>query len=355
MSQSPIKVGVVGGGIGRLHLAGYQTLAEDVELVALCDMNTARLKELGDKFNIPLQYSDADELFASGEVEAVSICLPNNLHAPVSIAALEAGLHVLCEKPLAENLASSQRIVEAVAKASGKFMVCFNRRYRHDVQWMKKVLDEGRLGQIYQVKAGWIRETGIPRGWFSDKALAGGGALIDVGVHMLDSVMWLLGYPSPLTISANAQARFGPQNVKGWAYGQGPKGAFNVEDSTVAFIRLADDVTLILEASWASHGRPGMDDFFITLMGTQGTVELYVANYAYENTLTFYTEVGGVPVVTHPAVKGLRSDHDYAVAEFIRCIKEDAAPAAPVEQGLVIMQMIDAIYRSAELGREVTI
>jgi predicted dehydrogenase len=353
MTRSRLKVGVIGGGVGRLHLTGYQALGDDVELVALCDMNEIRLNELGDKFNIPLRYTDTDAFLASGEVEAVSICLPNHLHAPVSIAALEAGLHVLCEKPLAENMAPAQKIVEAVAQASTKFMICFNRRYRRDVQWIKKILAEGKLGRIYQVKAGWVRETGIPGGWFSDKEMAGGGTLIDLGVHMLDSVMWLLDYPTPLTISGNIQANFGPRNIKGWGYRKSK--SFTVEDSALAFIRLADGVTLNLETSWASHGKPGMDDIFITLMGTQGTVELYIPNYASENTLTLYTEAGGVPVVTRPAVKGVGSDHDYAVTEFIKCIREDTAPTASAEQGLVIMQMIEAIYQSAAAGREVSI
>ncbi len=354
MTRSPIKVGVVGGGVGHLHITGYQALGKDVKLVALCDVNETRLNELGDKFNIPLRYTDIDALFTSGEIEAVSICLPNNLHAPVSIAALEAGLHVLCEKPLAENVTSAQKIVEASAQASTKFMICFNRRYRRDVQWMKKILDKGNLGEIYQVKARWVRETGIPGGWFSDKEMAGGGPLIDLGVHMLDSVMWLLNYPTPLTVSSNVQANFGPRGIKGWGH-RGTSKSFTVEDSALAFIRLANDVILTLETSWASHGKPGMDDIFITLMGTQGTVELYIANYASENTLTLYTEVGGVPVVTHPAVKGTGSDHDYAVTEFIKCIQEDTSPSASAKQGLVIMQIIEAIYQSAAARREVSI
>lgn len=206
-----LKIGVVGVGVGRIHLQGYQAIPDQVEIVAVCDVNEARLQEVGDIYNVPLRYTDYQALFASGEIEAVSICLPNSLHAPASIAALEAGLHVLCEKPLAENSVSAQQIVEAAARASTKFMICFNRRYRPDVRWIKEAIIQGRLGQIYQVKAGWIRETGIPAGtgWFTNKAMAGGGPLIDLGVHMLDMVMWLLNYPAPLTISAEVQANLG--------------------------------------------------------------------------------------------------------------------------------------------------
>lgn len=350
----PLKVGIVGAGVGRLHLTGYRALPDEAEVVALCDLSEARLNEIATTYNVPLRYTDYNELFASGEIEAVSICLPNSLHAPVSMAALQAGLHVLCEKPLAESVAAARNVVEAAAQASGKFMMCFNRRYRLDVQWMKQVLTERKLGQIYQVKAGWVRETGIPgwSGWFLDKSLAGGGPLIDLGVHMLDAVMWLLDYPAPLTISGSVQANFGPRRAKTWRP-QATPGPYTVEDSALAFIRLAGGITLNLETSWAAHAKPGQDDFFITLMGTEGTVELYVANYASENTLTFFTEVAGKPVATHPLVKVARADHEYAVAEFVRCIKEDATPTATVEQGLIIMQMIEAIYQSAEAGREI--
>ena len=357
MSQR-LRVGIVGVGIGRTHLRGYQELPNEVEIVALCDLNETRLNEVGDAYQIPLRYTDFNQLFTSGQIDAVSICLPNSLHAPVSIAALEAGLHVLCEKPLAENSISGQKIVEAAARAPGKFMMCFNRRYRLDVQWIKTALKAGALGKIYQVKSGWVRETGIPgRGsWFTSKELAGGGSLIDLGVHMLDAVMWLLDYPEPLTVSGDVQANFGSRYLKTWGdVLSQQKIPFTVEDSATAFIRLAGGINLTLETSWASHARPGMDDFFITLMGTQGTIELYVTNYAAENTLTFYTEVSGVPVVTRPAVKGVPSDHSYAIAEFVKSIKEDKVPEASAAQGLTIMKIIDAIYQSAEAKREISV
>ncbi len=351
----PLKVGVIGGGIGRTHLLGYLAQGERVDITALCDLDQTRLDMLGDEFNIPFRYTSTDALFKSGNIDAVSICLPNHLHATVSTAALEAGLHVLCEKPLAENIASAQQIMAAVEKASTKFMMCFNRRYRQDVQWMKKIINEGRLGQIYQVKTGWLRETGIPGGWFSSKQMAGGGPLIDLGVHMLDSVMWLLDYPAPLTVSGHVQAIFGPQNRKSWVSRRTP-GPFEVEDSATAFIRLENNIALQLEASWASHGRPGMDDMFITLLGTEGTLELYIANYASEKTLTLYTEVGGVPAITQPAIKETAGpDHQYVIHEFINCVQNDTPPPAPVEHGWVIMEILNAIYQSAEARHEIAL
>jgi predicted dehydrogenase len=358
MGTAPTKVGIVGVGVGRLHAYGYQQLADQAEVVAACDVNEARLHEISDEFKIPHRFTDFHELFKSGLVEAVSICLPNNLHAPVSIAGLEAGLHVLCEKPLADNLEAGQRLVAAAAKASSKFMICFNRRYRRDIQWMKQMVDGGELGQVYQIRAGWVRETGIPAGWFTDKFIAGGGPLIDLGVHMLDAVMWLLDYPAPLTVSGDVQSHFGPTGAKTWHRWRGgntPLAHFTVEDSASAFIRLAGKRSLFLETSWASHEKPGLDDFYISLYGTAGTLKLYVANYAPDNTLTFYREINGTPVVTSPAIKGARTDHEYAVAEFIRCIREGTPPSATAGQGQTILTIIDAIYRSAEAGGEVVV
>ena len=172
--------------------------------------------------------------------------------------------------------------------------------------------------------------------------------------RMLDAVLWLLDFPDPLTVSGTAQQHFGSRGQKTWAWHRNnPSGAFSVEDSATAFVRLDGGISLSLETSWASHARPGLDDFYITLLGTEGTVELYVQNYASENTLTFYTELNGVPVATHPAVSGVRADHDYAIAEFVRCVREDLPSTATAAEGQTIMQVIDAIYRSAEIGREV--
>jgi predicted dehydrogenase len=260
MAHTPIKVGVIGAGVGRLHLLGYRALGDAVEITALCDSNQERLIKTADEFDIPLRFTDIDQLVSSDEIDAVSVALPNHLHTPVATAALETGHHVLCEKPLAENVEAAQSLVEAVETAKTKFMMCFNRRYRRDVQWMKQLVDTGKLGQIYQVNAGWVRETGIPSGgWFGSKAMSGGGPLIDLGVHVLDAVMWLLNHPAPLTVSGNVQANFGPRNRKQWdQWGQpDPTRPFDVEDSATAFIRLRGVHTHSreLSACWTVYSR----------------------------------------------------------------------------------------------------
>lgn len=354
MIEKPIRVGVIGAGVGRIHVESYQML-NDVQVVALCDVDEARLNEVADALNVPQRYTDAAEMFASGEIEAVSICTPNFLHAQLAVAALEAGLHVLCEKPLAHTVADGQKIVEAAQKTSAKLMVCYNRRYRPDLQWLRRLMQEQTLGRIYQVKTGWIREDGIPVGWFAKKEQSGGGPLVDLGVHILDGVMWLLDYPKPLTISGDVQANFGPRGSKvhNSKWRRGPLTGFTVEDSASAFIRLAGGINVMFETSWASHARPGQDDIYMTLLGTEGTADLYIKNYARRKTMILYTEINGVPVTIKPDTQGPPHDHELAIAEFIRCLREDAIPEASAEKGLVVLQMIEAIYRSAELGREV--
>jgi predicted dehydrogenase len=353
--MNPLRTAVIGVGVGQLHIESYQELP-NVELTAICDSNPLRLAEIGDRYGIAKQYTDYAELYRSGLVDAVSIALPNNLHAPAAVTALDAGLHVLCEKPLADGVAAGEKIVKATEQAVGQFMICLNRRYRPDIQWMKGIVQSGKLGHIYQVNAGWIRETGIPgRGWFINKKAAGGGPLIDLGVHMLDLVMFLLGYPEPLTVSGSVQSAFGPRNLKVWNRPGETLSNYDVEDSAVAFVRLDNGTTLNLETSWASHGKPGMDDFFVTLLGTEGSIHLYVANYARQDTLTYYTEIDGIPVTTRPHIISQKSDHYYAVAEFVDCVHSNRPSPAPAAQGLVIMQIIEAIYRSAEQSKEVSL
>ncbi len=354
MTNKPIRVGVIGAGVGRIHVSSYQML-DNVQAVALCDVDETRLNEVADTLNVPRRYTNAAEMFTSGEIDAVSICTPNNLHAPLAVAALEAGLHVLCEKPLAHTVTDGQKIVEAARTAPGKLMVCYNRRYRPDIQWLRRLMQAKKLGRIYQVKTGWIREDGIPAGWFAHKERSGGGPLVDLGVHILDAVMWLLDFPEPLTISGDVQANFGPHGSKvhNSKWRRDPLTRFTVEDSATAFIRLAGGINLMFETNWAAHARPGQDDIYLTMLGTAGTADIYIKNYARRETMTLYTELNGLPVTIKPDTHGPPHDHELAVAEFIRCLREDTTPEASAERGLIVLRMIEAIYRSAEVGREV--
>ncbi len=355
-SPQPLRVGVVGLGFaGETHTNSYQQIP-GVEVVALAGLEADKLAALGATYGIPHLYDNYQELIARDDLDIVSVCVPNYLHAPIAIAALERGRHVLCEKPLARTGSEAAAIVEAARRANRVLHVAFNHRMRGDVQVLKQYIDAGKLGRIYHAKASWMRRRGIPGlgSWFTSKEMAGGGPLIDLGVHVLDMALHLLGEPQVLTANAATYAEHGPRGVGG---GSNPKfhvgSAFEVEDLATAFLRLADGGTLLLEASWATHSSAG-DDFGVTLYGTDGGAEINVKNYGWEDTLRIYTDVAGVPAEVRPQVrKG--EGHLAVVRNFIAAIRDGNWIAHSGVEGLRRAYIIDACYASALRGHEMTL
>ncbi|MCD6291435.1 MAG: Gfo/Idh/MocA family oxidoreductase [Anaerolineae bacterium] len=351
-----VRVGIIGCGVGRFHARGYAQLP-DAEIVALADVNPERFHRITDEIPVPNLYTSYEELLKRDDIDAVSIALPNFLHAPATLAALEAGKHVLVEKPLAMTVEEGEEMVEAARRAGRKLMIAFNYRFRGDSQTIKRQLDAGLLGDIYFTRAGWLRQSGIPGlgSWFTDKSRSGGGPLIDLGVHVLDLSMWLMGSPEPVAASGATYAKFGPRGRGGWGHTRfevGP-GGFTVEDMATGYIRFANGATLSLEVSWASFtSHP--DAYYIHLFGTEGGAELNVVQYGFDDNVRLFGEEAGTYMEKHPNYfKG--GGHDALVAEFVRCILEDEEPSPNGEDGLRVLRVIDALYRSAEAGHEVTI
>lgn len=350
-----IKAAVIGMGVGIAHAKGYQANPE-AELVAICDADPVRLEERGDELGIApdMRFTDYNEVLKLPEVEVISIGLPNFLHAPVAIAAFRAGKHVLCEKPLACSKAEARSMVAEARANDRQLMVCFNYRFRDDARWLMSMRDAGKLGEIYFARSGWIRNSGIPGfgGWFTNKAMSGGGPLIDLGVHILDLTLWLMGYPRPVSVSGAAFSMFGPDGRKTTARKRGP-GGFDVEDLAAGMVRFENGAALQIETSWASHTKPGRDDYFVNLYGTEGGSELYVANYTDRDTLTFYAEECGQPVLIKPAIVNRAAGHELAVEHFVHCIQNNLPVESTGEQGQRLMEIIDGLYESAVSGREV--
>lgn len=357
MTAPRLRVGVIGAGIGALHLKGYAH-NPDVEIVALAGLDDDRVRRAAAEYQIPRIYRQWEELLADASIEAVSVCLPNVLHAPVAMAALAAGKHVLVEKPLARNTAEGRAML-AAAEASGKvMMIAFNRRFRQDVLWLKRHIASGALGQIYYAKAFWMRRAGIPRlgSWFVSKEQAGGGPLVDLGVHVLDMALFMLGEPAVQTVSASTYAAFGPRGLKGWearvAYGDVGL-AYEVEDLATAFMRLDGGATLHLEASWATHSSAA-DDFGVTLYGTEGGAELFVRNYATENTLRLFTDSEGIPTDIEVRVKS-SEERSGIIDRFVDAVL-GRGPADPSAiEGLRRTAVLEACYASAAAGHELAL
>jgi predicted dehydrogenase len=290
----------------------------------------------------------------------VSIAVPNSLHAPVAIAALEAGKHVLIEKPLARQTEEAERMV-AAAKASGKILaVAFQRRTRHDVSLLRDEIAAGKLGNIYYAKAFWMRRQGIPGwgSWFTSKEAAGGGPLIDLGVHVLDMALYVMGNPKVTAVSASTYAELGPLGKGDWPRADDrfqPQAhiGFEVEDLATAFLRLENGATLLLEASWASFTEV-KDAFGIQMYGSQGGGRIFSEGYADTETLTMFSDIGGTTTDSMPRLVS-RKGHATIINGFVDGILEGKPVSPDGEEGLDRVRLIDAIYKSAELGKEITL
>ena len=357
VENTPLRTAVIGLGMGRSHAEGY-TLSPNAELVALCDTDPKRLQENGVKYNVDASglYDDYKTMFAKANLDMVSICLPNALHAKVSIEAMKAGIHVICEKPMATTVKEAQSMLDASKRTEKRLMVMYNRRYRADAFWIQQLIQNGKLGEVYQLSVNWRRETGIPGwGWAGNEDVAGGGSLIDLGVHVIDLGMWLLGFPEVKTVSGSIRTKFGQHGLKTWGLDPKPR-EFGVEDGAVGFIRLENNIIMSVQASWAEHIAPNEDRIYMEILGTKGSVVLDIPNYTRKDTLRFYTEVEGVPTVITPRIKwGEVGELQQLVMDAVeRLINDEPAPTT-AEEGLKAVQIMESFYKSAQDGREISL
>jgi predicted dehydrogenase len=356
VNDQKLRVGVVGLGFaGRTALEAFSELP-DVEVIGLAGLEKDILTSLGEKHGVPHLYERWEDLLETPGLEAVSIGTPTQLHAPIALAALQKGLHVLSEKPLARTVAEGTAMVEASKQAGRVLKVVFNHRERGDVAALKHQIDEGQLGRIYYAKAHWMRRNGIPGmgGWFTNRELSGGGPLIDLGVHILDMALHLMGEPQVSTVSADTFAELGPRGKGSRDPNANTLGsAFEVEDLATAYLRLKGGGALQLETSWATFRAPG-DNFGIELFGTDGGAKIEVQNYTNEDTLRIFTDVGGVPAEVKPAT-GAGLGHRAVVREFVRIVKSGEWEGQNGSEALLRTEIIDACYASAKAGREVVL
>ncbi|HWV25101.1 MAG TPA: Gfo/Idh/MocA family oxidoreductase [Thermomicrobiales bacterium] len=356
--QEQLRVGIIGCGAGIFHLEGYQNEPR-AKVVALAGLDTDRCEMLAKKFDVPRIYRDYQDLLADDDIDAVSIAVPNVLHMPVALAAFEAGKHVLIEKPLARNAEEGVKMVEAAERHGKVLGVSFQRRTRHDVELLRQQVADGAFGRIYYSKAWWMRRSGIPGlgSWFTSKEGAGGGPLIDLGVHVLDMILHVLGNPKVTSVTASTYAEIGPQGKGGWvgrrssqlADGQ----AYEVEDLATAFMRFEDGGTLLLEASWAAFTEM-KDDFGIQLYGSQGGARIFAENYALVDTLEVYSGFGDTTMDSKPRLVETEG-HGAIIRDFVSAILDGTPMSPDGREGLDRVRLIDAIYRSAELGHEIVI
>lgn len=352
------RAGVIGAGAIAVHghIPGYQSVP-GVELIALCDINQERARSVAASKGIAHIYSDYREMLEKEDLDLLSVCSPNAYHAEMAIAGLESGAHVLCEKPMALTYADARRMVAASKRAGRSLTVGFHNRYRPDMSAGHEVVQSGKLGQVYYAKASLLRRSGIPGygSWFTNKDLAGGGAMMDIGCHILDMALWWLGHPKPLTVSGATYAKFGPQakGLGSWGADHYPAGArCDVDDLTTAFVRFEGGLTLTLEASWAGHGTDGQR---IQVFGTDGGVEYYEQLFGSEP-LRFFGEGGNCLIqgsIAYGTAQG--SPYEREIADWLSRIERGEAPLITAEQATMVVQIVEAIYKSAETAQEVSL
>jgi predicted dehydrogenase len=346
-----LRVGIIGCGIGSFHAAAWAQEPR-ATIIALAGQEQDRCARLCAQYDIPNLYPDYQELIARPDIDAVSIATPNFLHLPMATAAFAAGKHVLLEKPIGLNAAEGEAIVHA-GKAAGKVLGIFlSKRHAADVNALYDHIQTGALGEIYYAKAFWMRRSGIPShsSWFARKDLAGGGPLIDLGVHVLDMALYLMGNPTITTVSAATFSKLGP-------HGRGSNPDFSppsrendpydVEDLATGFLRTESGAVIQVEASWATYIGAN-DTYGVSLMGDRGGAELRVNDYIKTNTLRLFEDAADSTPHIRP-----HGEHLQIVSRFVDAVLSGNPMSPSGEEGLARTRIIDAMYASAALGREV--
>lgn len=353
-----LRVGVIGLGFaGTTHLDAFTALP-GATVVALAGQEEARLHELGASRGVPHLYHDWEDLVARDDLDIVSIGVPNHLHHPIALAALNSGKHVFCEKPLSTSGDLAQEMVDAARANNRVLEIAFNHRRRADVRFLHSYLAENDLGRIYHARGSWRRRTGIPGigSWFTNKTMAGGGPMIDLGSHVLDIVLHLLGEPRVTMVSAVAHGELGRAGRGGRTDSNSTGGTqtFEVEDFASALLRLDDGSSVHLEASWAGYSADE-EDISVELLGTTGGARLFVRDYAADDTIRLYSDVHGAPAVTIPAVHAPTGQHTRVIEEFLATVRSGQWADAYGEYALHRSRIIDAIYESARVNHEVAL
>ncbi|MBO9610270.1 MAG: Gfo/Idh/MocA family oxidoreductase [Paenibacillaceae bacterium] len=350
-----LKVGIAGAGnIFRVVHGPAWGSHPQVEIAAMCDERQETGEASAREYGVTRIYTDYLAMLDRERLDIVVICTPNGFHSSMAVAALERGIHVFSEKPDAINPIEAQKMADA-AKQSGKIlMVMRNNRFTQEAQFLKAYIEAGRMGEIYTGRTGWIRRRGIPGrgGWFTTKALSGGGPLIDLGVHMLDLAMWLMGNPQPVAVSGAVYTKFADTTLSDSAhsaFGAAQEdGTFDVEDLASGFIRFDNGASLQLECSWASNIMEEMK--FLELRGTASGCQLK------GETLQLATEIGQVLCDLTPRFgRNKTAPHTLNIHHFVECVLGRAEPIMQPEQGVEIIRTLSALYESARTGQEVSL
>jgi predicted dehydrogenase len=333
-----VKLALVGaGGISQVVRLPILKSMEDVELVALCDGDEAKVSFIADKFEINRVYYDVENLLRREKLDGILICTPNNFHYPMSLASLERGVATLVEKPVALNATQAKKIAKKARERKTPLIIGMNYRFRDDAMILKDFLEKNELGDPFYVKTGWLRNWNRqqPQTWLNDVKISGGGVIMDMGIQLIDLSLWLLGNPDVSNVRTYSYTIFGK-----------PK----VEDSALIVIETSKRVVITVEVAWRLHLERDMN--YTHVFGQQGS--------AFMNPLRLHKELHGnlvnvTPVQENEHKDVFKSAFVKEIRNFVEVIKGEAEPVTPADDGVYIMNIIDAIYESASQGKQIVL
>ncbi len=347
-----MKIGIIGCGTiaNNAHIPAYMKNKE-AEIKYFCDIIPERAENAVQKYGCGKAVVDYREVLADDEITAVSVCTPNYCHSEIAIAAMKAGKHVLCEKPAARTYEEALQMQEAQHKYGTTLNIGVVNRYNDNVNRIKKMIDDGELGEIFHVYASFRAYRSIPGlgGAFTQKAVAGGGVLIDWGVHFLDIIMYCCGDPSAVTVSSETFTKLGSpiedyKYVSMWAGPPVKDGVCDVEESVTGIIRTTGP-TITLNGAWAQN--IGQEEMYIDFMGTKGGIRLI-----YGKEFTLYSTKGDSLTTTKFSAQS-NNHFENEINAFVDCIKSGEKLPSHIDSNILVSEILDAIYKSAEAHKEI--
>ena len=364
-----LRIAIVGcGGIAnQKHMPSIKANADKADMVAFCDIIPERAEKAAKEYGVEgaKVYTDYKEMLADTSVEfdVVHVCTPNVAHCPITVAAFEAGKHVMCEKPMAHNTEDARKMIDAWKKSGKKFTIGYQNRLRDDTQTLHASCEAGELGEIYFAKAHALRRRAVPTwGVFPNKALQGGGPLIDIGTHALDITLWMMNNYEPKSVSGQVFYKLGRQEdgPAGNVFGPWDPKTFEVEDSAFGLVKMKNGATIYLEASWSLNVLKSMEAS-TTLCGTKAGAEIHHGGSYPQDELIYNTvEHNQLMEKTISPAGVVDFFEGGAAAEAVReqeqwlnAIINDTDPLVKPEQAFVVTQILEGIYKSAETGKEV--
>lgn len=330
-----LKIGIIGlGWVAQVFHLPILTKNNLVEVTALCDKDKTKLKSVGEKFGVQKLHTNYEEMFTSEALDIVIISTPTDTHKSIAITALNSGLDVFVERPIARQYNEAVEIAEAVNRTKRKLMVGMNNRFRPDLMILKGIIENGELGEIFYLKAAWVKKLGSKNPWLTQKDKSGGGVFLDLGLGALDTLLWAVNFNPVKRVSATS-------------YNHTTK---SVEDSCIAFLETKNGTTLNLETSWSFH--VSGDSFSCEIFGTKGSAEL--------NPLRINRVIGGeivsvTPVKSETPQNILKKSYEIELKHLIGAVKGLHPVISTADEAVQRMKVVEAVYKSAKLKKEIVL